>query len=223
MSDTTQDTLLQRLSEFLTNYGPLPADIDFGEELTEAHSLIAECLEALTKPLDTPAPLEPVIDTAQEEVIAGLTTELEAANEKAADFWQTLCDNQEDSTEIIRGRDEVIIALKIELEESKVEEEELRFRLALHQESLAIADENLADAEDEILHITSVAKAWEVQANATIADLRSRVSVSAARVKTQSRHVSKSRYLTPRSQDPRTINNWREKPIEQVSQKPALK
>ncbi|KAH0605159.1 uncharacterized protein H6S33_005141 [Morchella sextelata] len=64
MSDVIQDTLLQRLSEFLTTYGPLPADIDFGEELTEAHGLIADCLEALTKPLDTPAPLEPVIDTA---------------------------------------------------------------------------------------------------------------------------------------------------------------
>ncbi|KAH0614350.1 uncharacterized protein H6S33_006236 [Morchella sextelata] len=176
MSDTTQDTLLQRLSEFLITYGPLPADIDFGEELTEAHGLIAECLEALTKPLNTPTPPEPVIDTAQEEVITSLTTELEAANEKAADFWQTLCDNQEDSTEIIRGRDEVIVALKIELEESKAEEEELRYRLALHQESLAITDENLVDAEDEILHITSVAKAWEAQANATIADLRSRVS-----------------------------------------------
>ncbi|KAH0607596.1 uncharacterized protein H6S33_002630 [Morchella sextelata] len=202
MSDTTQDTLLQRLSEFLITYGPLPGDIDFGEELTEAHSLIAECLEALTKPLDTPTPPEPVIDTAQEE--------------------QTLCDNQEDSTEIIRGRDEVIVALKIELEESKAEEEELRYRLALHQESLATADENLADAEDEILHITSVAKAWEAQANVTIADLRSRIS--AAIVKPRSRHVSvKPRYLTPRSQDPRTINNWREKPIEQVSQKPALK
>ncbi|KAH0606111.1 uncharacterized protein H6S33_003772, partial [Morchella sextelata] len=136
---------------------------------------------------------------------------------------QTLCDNQEDSTEIIRGRDEVIVALKIELEESKAEEEELRFRLALHQESLAIVDENLADAEDEILHITSVANAWEVQANATIADLRSRVFVSAARVKTQSRHVSKPRYLAPRTQDPRSISNWRERPLENGSPKPALK
>ncbi|KAH0611537.1 uncharacterized protein H6S33_010802 [Morchella sextelata] len=212
MSDTTQDTLLQRLSEFLTTYGPLPADIDFGEELTEAHSLIAKCLEALTKPLDIPAPLEPVIDTAQEEVIAGLTTELEAANEKAADFWQTLCDNQEDSTEIIRGRDEVIVALKIELEESKAEEEELR---------LAIADEKLADVDDEILHITSIAKAWEAQANATIADLRSRIPVSIATVK--SRHVSKPRYLAPRAQNPRSISNWRERPLENGSSKPALK
>ncbi|KAH0606728.1 uncharacterized protein H6S33_003562, partial [Morchella sextelata] len=208
MSDTTQDTLLQRLSEFLTTDGPLPVDIDFGDELTEAHDLIAECLEALTKPSEIP---EPVIDTAQEEVIIGLTKELEAADEKAADLLQILSECQEESTETIRGRDEVIVALKGELEESKAEEEDL-----------AIADENLADAEDEILHITSVAKAWEAQANATIADLRSRIS--AAIVKPRSRHVSvKPRYLTPRSQDPRTINNWREKPIEQVSQKPALK
>ncbi|KAH0614348.1 uncharacterized protein H6S33_006234, partial [Morchella sextelata] len=94
-----------------------------------------------------------------------------------------------------------IVALKGELEESKAEEEELRYRLALHQESLATADENLADAEDEILYITSVAKAWEAQANAIIADLRSRGS--AATVKPQRRHAStKSRYLSPRSQDP---------------------
>ncbi|KAH0613675.1 uncharacterized protein H6S33_000567, partial [Morchella sextelata] len=200
MSDITQDTLLQRLSEFLTIYGPLPADIDFGDELTEAHNLIAECLEAFTKPSEIP---EPVINTAQEEVIIDLTKELEAADEKAADLLQTLSECQEDFTETIQGRDEVIVALKGELEESKAEEEELRYRLALHQESLAIADENLADAEDEILHIISAAKAWEAQANATIAGLRSRISVSAATVKP--RHVSKSRYLSPRSQDPRTI------------------
>ncbi|KAH0614347.1 uncharacterized protein H6S33_006233, partial [Morchella sextelata] len=87
MSDITQDTLLQRLSEFLTTYGPLPADIDFGDELTEAHNLIAECLEAFIKPSEIP---ESVIDTVQEEVIIGLTKELEAADEKAADLLQTL-------------------------------------------------------------------------------------------------------------------------------------
>ncbi|KAH0607356.1 uncharacterized protein H6S33_002390, partial [Morchella sextelata] len=218
MSDTTQDTLLQRLSEFLTTYGPLPADIDFGDELTEAHNLIAECLEAFTKPSEIP---EPVIDTAQEEVIIGLTKELEAADEKAAELLQTLSECQEDSTETIRGRDEVIVALKGELEESKAEEEELRYHLALHQESLAIADENLANVEDEVLYITSVAKAWEAQANATIADLRSRISVSTVTVK--SCHVSKPRYLAPCAKDPRSISNWRERPLENGSPKPALK